>query len=69
MVSNKKRPEFEVKFAPVISFSTLKLFVSLVAKEDVELDQMDVKTSFLYGDLEQNIFMERPRGSQGKKNS
>ena len=34
--------------------------LSLVAQFNLELDQMDVKTAFLHGDLEETIYMEQP---------
>ena len=36
------------------------LFV--VVAFDFEVEQMDVKTSFLHGDLEEEIFMKQPEG-------
>lgn len=57
-----KGMDYEERFAPVISFPTLRLFLSLVAKEDLELHQMDMKTAFLYGELDEDIFMEQPKG-------
>ena len=33
----------------------------LVAYYDLELHQMDVKTTFLNGDLEENIYMAQPK--------
>ena len=34
----------------------------LVAHYDMALEQMDVKTAFLHGDLEEQIYMEQPEG-------
>ena len=36
--------------------------MALVACYDLELHQMDVKTTFLNGDLEKNVYMAQPRG-------
>jgi len=34
--------------------------MTLVAHYDLELHQMDVKTAFLNGDLEENVYMDQP---------
>jgi len=44
--------------------------LSIVVAENLHLEQLDVKTAFLHGDLEEEIFMAQPKGFevQGKKN-
>ena len=39
----------------------------LLAHYDLELHQMDVKTAFLNGDLEENINMTQPKGLSSKE--
>jgi hypothetical protein len=36
--------------------------MALVAHFDLELHQMDVKTTFLNGDLEENVYMKQRKG-------
>jgi hypothetical protein len=36
--------------------------LALVALLDLELEQLDVKTSVLHGDLDEEIYMEQPKG-------
>jgi hypothetical protein len=52
---------FEV-FARTGSYKTKRVGLSLTAKWDHELHQMDVPTAFLWADVEEDIFMELPEG-------
>jgi len=36
--------------------------LALIAQYDYELNQLDVKTTFLHGDLEEEIYMTQPLG-------
>ena len=49
--------DFEEIFSFVVKMTTLCCVLALVAKEDMELVQMDVKTAFLHGDLYEDIYM------------
>ncbi|MCO5571181.1 hypothetical protein L7F22_024915 [Adiantum nelumboides] len=46
--------------------TTLHLVLGLVAIEDMELVQMDVKTSFLHGDFDEDVYMKQPEGFEVK---
>ena len=54
--------DFNETFAPVAKFTTIRCIVALGASLDLEMHQMDVKTAFLNGDLEEDIYMEQPKG-------
>ena len=47
-------------FAPVSKHATLRTLLALAAAQAVELHQLDIKTGFLNGDLEETIFMQQP---------
>ena len=49
-------------FSPVSCKDSFRIIMTLVAHYDLELHQMDVKTTFLNGDLEKNIYMAQPKG-------
>ena len=42
--------------------STIKLVLGIVAVENLNLKQLDVKTAFLHGDLEEDLYMIQPEG-------
>ena len=54
--------DFNETFAPVAKFSTIRCILALGAAMDLEMHQMDVKTAFLNGDLEEDIYMDQPQG-------
>ena len=49
-------------FSPVVKHSSIRVLHSLVAYENLELKQMDIKTAFLHGKLEETIYMQQPQG-------
>ena len=49
-------------FSPVVKHSSIRALLGIVAMHDFELEQLDVKTTFLHGELEENIYMEQPEG-------
>ena len=56
-------------FSPVAKVTSIRLLLSVAAAFDFEIEQMDVKTAFLHGDLEEEIYMKQPEGFmvKGKK--
>ena len=50
--------------------SSIKILLVLVEQWSLELAQLDVKTTFLHGDLEEKIYMNQPEGFKvaSKKN-
>ena len=50
--------DFEEIFSLVVKMATLCCVLTLAAREDMELVQMDVKTTFLHGDFHEDIYMQ-----------
>ena len=50
--------DFEEIFSPVVKMTTLQCVLALATQMDMELVQMDVKTTFLHGDLQEEIYMQ-----------
>ena len=60
---------YKETFSSVSKKDSLRIILALVAHFEFELQQMDVKTSFLNGELEENLYMKQPEGfssSQGE---
>ena len=49
-------------FSPVVKHSSIRLLLAFIAHEDLELDQLDVKITFLHGKLDELIYMQPPEG-------
>ncbi|KAM2924483.1 hypothetical protein COP2_040580 [Malus domestica] len=62
--------DYNDTFSPVSSKDSMRVIMSLAAYFDLELHQMDVKTAFLNGDLQEAIYMKQPVGfvEKGKEN-
>ena len=54
--------DFDETYAPVGRYGTARVLLALAAAMDWEVHQMDVTTAFLYGDLEEDIYMRQPEG-------
>jgi hypothetical protein len=57
-------------FSPVVKHSSIRALLGIVVMHDFELEQLDVKTTFLHGDFEEEIYMDQHEGFivPGKEN-
>jgi hypothetical protein len=57
-------------FSPISFKDSFKIIMALVARYDLKLHQMDVKTAFLNGDLYENVYITQLKGFvvEGKEN-
>ncbi len=54
--------DYNETFAPIAKFMSICCILALAAIEDMEMHQMDVKTTFPNGDLKEEIYMEQLEG-------
>ena len=64
--NQRKGIDFDEIFSPVVKMSSIRVVLGLAASLDLEVEQMDVKTAFLHGELEEEIYMEQPEGFEVK---
>lgn len=58
----RKGIDYRETFAPVVRYESIRALLAVAASKDYELGQFDITTAFLYGDLDEEIFMELPEG-------
>ena len=54
--------DFEETFSPVAMLKSIRILLAIATYYDYEIWQMDVKTAFLNGNLEENIYMTQTKG-------
>ncbi|KAH9754149.1 Integrase catalytic domain-containing protein [Citrus sinensis] len=68
--AQKEGIDFNEIFSPVVRLTTVRIILAMCATFDLHLEQLDVKTAFLHGELEEEIYMLQPEGfaETGKEN-
>ena len=61
--------DYTETYAPVVDGTTVRLLFAYAAVEKLLVAQFDVKTAFLYGSLEEIIYIEQPRGYEKGHNN
>jgi hypothetical protein len=60
--TQREEIDYNETFSPVSCKDSFRIIMALVAHYDLELHQMDVKTAFLNGDLDETVYMAQPKG-------
>jgi hypothetical protein len=60
--SQKEGIDFSETFALVARYSSIRAVISIVAELGWQIHRMDVKTTFLNGVIEEDIYIEQPEG-------
>jgi hypothetical protein len=60
--SQKEGIDYDGIFAPIARYTSIRIIISLAAIFGWKLHQMDVKTAFFNGEVEQEVYIEQPEG-------
>ncbi|KAF3676984.1 Retrovirus-related Pol polyprotein from transposon TNT 1-94 [Capsicum annuum] len=60
--SQRKGINYAEIFSPIVKLTTIRILLSIIASENLHLEQMDVKIAFLHEDLDKEIYMQQPEG-------
>ena len=60
--TQKKGIDYFDTYSPVSRITTIRILIALASIHNLVIHQMDVKTAFLNGDLDEEIYMEQPEG-------
>ena len=60
--SQNEGTNYEETFATVVRYSSIQTIISLAAKMDWRVHQMDVKTAFLNEVIKEEVYIEQPKG-------
>src|SRR4051812_9405807 len=61
--------DYKETFSPVAMIKSIQILLAIAAYHDYEIWQMDVKTAFLNGNIEEELYMMQPEGFIDPKNA
>ncbi|GJY53744.1 retrovirus-related pol polyprotein from transposon TNT 1-94 [Tanacetum coccineum] len=61
-ISTRGGIDFEESFAPVARIEAIKIFIANAASKNMSIYQMDVKKTFLNGELKEEVYVSQPEG-------
>src|SRR6266851_3466651 len=64
--SQVKGIDYDTIFSPIVQFETVRLMVALATLKNWHITSLDIKTAFLYGELNEELYMEQPEGFKVK---
>ncbi|KAA3450189.1 polyprotein [Gossypium australe] len=59
--------DYDETFSSVAMFKSIRILLAIATFHDYEIWQMDVKTAFLNGKLEEDVYMTQPEGFQASQ--
>jgi hypothetical protein len=65
--SQKEEIDYEETFAPVARLEAIRISLAFSVAKGFKLHQMDVKSAFLFGVLEEEVYVRQPPGFESEK--
>ncbi|KAK9067917.1 hypothetical protein SSX86_012028 [Deinandra increscens subsp. villosa] len=66
--TQKAGVDYNEVFSPVVKHNSIRIMLAITAVNNYELQQLDVKTAFLHGNLDESIYMKQPPGYEQGEN-
>ena len=63
--AQKQGIDYDETFSPVTRYDTVRTLLAVAGSEGMMLKQFDVRTTFLYSELEEGVYLEQPTGFDG----
>jgi hypothetical protein len=60
--SQQEGIDYDETFSPVVKFNSIRIILAIAVNNNMLLHQMDVKTAFLNGKIDEELYMEQPEG-------
>lgn len=60
--------DYDQTFAAIVKPMAFSVLLVIAAFFDLDIDQMDVKTAFLYDLIDQLVYVESPKGTESEEN-
>ncbi|KAI3493588.1 hypothetical protein L1887_40790 [Cichorium endivia] len=54
--------DYDETYAPVARLEAIRIFLAYAAHKNIIVHQMDVKSAFLQGDLQETVYLQQPPG-------
>jgi hypothetical protein len=64
--SQKYGRDYDEVFAPVVRQATFRTLLTIASKRNLEVQHVDVKTAYLYGELSEYVYMKQPPGYENE---